>query len=402
MTWESTAGSHPDEGDVTAEAVRQKVEKGQLGATDAVALIDGVLRNLVAVSPSIAFQLLLQKAEALRKLKNLDGAINALASAVELGPDNEPALSQLSALMVQAGRTAEAKQYRDRLFELQARRLPERLSDGLRDLWQQASDNPIDSTAVEWAWELADKATWQRAEWQVAATWGMQSRLLLRNWAQWVPHKADQLDALLEERDLGDLSAVANRGGPCLIVGAHVGPSPGAAKFLRRAKLQFHLLANADLVVAHGKTYISVKPDPVATLRPLVEKLRSGGRIAIMGDSPLAWQSYAVAFLGRQVELPAIVPRLIQSCGAASFWCCPLWRDGRIALEFERLPDPMQGEPRDEWSQRWFAAYLDRLERVMRGRPENLGLFSGIWANVSSAVLVERQKRASSGGRSRD
>jgi len=38
--------------------------------------------------------------------------------------------------------------------------------------------------------------------------------------------------------------------------------------------------------------------------------------------------------------------------------------------------------------------YLENLEAVMRGRPEDLGLFPGIWSNVNPAVLHERQQQA--------
>ena len=58
------------------------------------------------------------------------------------------------------------------------------------------------------------------------------------------------------------------------------------------------------------------------------------------------------------------------------------------------MPEPFADEPRDAWGKRWFAAYLEKLEAVMRGRPENLGLFSGIWSNVNPAVLRARQQQA--------
>jgi hypothetical protein len=47
-------------------------------------------------------------------------------------------------------------------------------------------------------------------------------------------------------------------------------------------------------------------------------------------------------------------------------------------------------------------AFLDKLERVMCGRPENLGLYSGIWFNVGAVAALERQKRLTKGSRRND
>jgi hypothetical protein len=65
-----------------------------------------------------------------------------------------------------------------------------------------------------------------------------------------------------------------------------------------------------------------------------------------------------------------------------SLWWQPLWKDGRIIMEIERLPDPQSGDNFDTWFERWSAAYLERLGKVMRGDPENLNLPLSIWQNA--------------------
>ena len=142
-----------------------------------------------------------------------------------------------------------------------------------------------------------------------------------------------------------------------------------------------------------SKHLIPVLASSFATTWALAREVKRGGAIALMADAPLARSTLSVEFLGRRAHLPAIVPRLIQTYNLPSFWCCPLWRNGRVALELERLPDPEPGEARKAWTRRWFRAYLARLEGAMRGRPENLGLSSGIWANVNRAILEERRRR---------
>jgi len=164
-----------------------------------------------------------------------------------------------------------------------------------------------------------------------------------------------------------------------------------------QAKLPYRVFGTADRGQLDSKLLIPSVSNYIATTRALVNEVRRGTVIGLMADEPLARETFSVAFLGRQIHLPAIVPRLIQAYDLPSFWCCPLWRGERVILELERLPDPSAAEPRTAWSQRWYGAYLDKLERVMRGRPENLGLYSGIWANVNQAVMQERDRRVAKG-----
>ena len=62
-------------------------------------------------------------------------------------------------------------------------------------------------------------------------------------------------------------------------------------------------------------------------------------------------------------------------------------------MEFAPLPNPTEKEPLEDWTRRWIDAYLAKLEAAMRGSPENLGLFSGIWGNVNRTILRQREVR---------
>jgi autotransporter strand-loop-strand O-heptosyltransferase len=362
---------------------------------EAIAVIDDGLRLFAATAA--AFQLLMRKAEAFEQLGDVNKAIGAIAKAVELVPDNEAALEKLSYLMLTEGWAAEARPYRARLVEKQAQQLPARLTDGLKMLWEHAHAHPLESPELEWAWELADKSAWERTEWQVAATWGKEASLLLRRWWEASPQQADQIDALLDEVDFGEIFAAIEGGRSCLLVSAHVGPMGPAAINTLQAKLPFKHFGTANRNQLDSKLLIPSVSNYFATARALVNEVRRGTVIGLMADEPSARGTFSVAFLGRQIHLPAIVPRLIEAYDLPSFWCCPLWRGERVTLELERLPDPCASEPRTAWSQRWFGAYLDKVERAMRGCPENLGLYSGIWANVNQTAMQERDRRAARG-----
>lgn len=215
----------------------------------------------------------------------------------------------------------------------------------------------------------------------------------MRDWWQTVPHKSNQINELLVKPDLRRLSAARMQHDSCILVGAHVGPTVAGLGIFQMENRPFKTFGSADRDRADGATLIPLTSKSIASMRALVNNVTGGTTIGLLGDEPLARDSFLVDFLGREIELPPYVPRLIQTYKLPSFWCCPLWRSGRIVVKLERLPDPNDGEARSQWSQRWFGAYLNKLERVMRGRPENLGLSSGVWANVNSAVIRDRRRQ---------
>ena len=359
--------------------------------------IDTIERGLelFAATPAV-FQLLMRKAGALQQLGDVESAIDTIAEAIALQPGDEGALDELCYLMAaKSRRREEAKPFRARLRDVQARQLPDRLADGLAMIWERTADVALDEGAVEWAWELADKSAWDRGAWQTAAAWGKEASLLLRRWWQTMPTAAlGQLDELVDKPDMSKLFAASIEREACFLIGAHVGPMAALVNMFARGNRPFRAVGSPDRDRLDDETVIPVIPNSVAVMRAIMAQIRDGATIGITADDPTYTRHrLSLKFLGRQVELPAPVPKLIRRYDAASFWCNSLWRNGRIVIELEPLPDYAQDEPRDAWIQRWFAAYLGKLEIAMRGRPENLGLYSGIWANVNRTVIRERHRR---------
>jgi lauroyl/myristoyl acyltransferase len=119
------------------------------------------------------------------------------------------------------------------------------------------------------------------------------------------------------------------------------------------------------------QTVIPVTKNFVTTLRSLVEHLNRKGVLGLAIDSPRG-PVYTTELMGRTVSLTAWAPKLIRNHAAASFWCLSTWRGDRIAVELERLPDPRENESDEDWSRRWFDAYIERLARVWSSDPANI------------------------------
>lgn len=343
------------------------------------------------VGTAESFQLLMQKAEALHRLDNPAASIEVLAAALELRPEDELALEKICFLCLSIGRRESARPYQMRLQAIQERSLPDRLTDALAGIWERTADIELDPRAVEWAWELADRSVWERDAWQAAAAWGKEANLLLRRWWQTAPaNKLRQIDELVDKPDISGFLDASFERGTCFLVGAHVGPTAAALNLFSPGNRLFRTLGSPDRGRRDDDTLIALTPDPFPAMRKLLDHLKNGATIGMMADTPYSREYLPTEFLGRYIELSTQVPKLLRRYAAASFWCCPLWRDGRITIELARLPDPVDDEAFGAWYRRWFAAYLAKLEAVMRSRPENLVLFSGIWAHINPTAVSLR------------
>jgi lauroyl/myristoyl acyltransferase len=349
-----------------------------------------------AAAQATVFQLLMDKGRMHGELDELQSAIEAFTAAVAIHPEDETALDQISATLMAARRFDEASIYQARLQAVMARSLPRHLADGLGDIWPRTATIALEPGAVTWAWELADRSAWDRNRWLASAAWGSEARRLLRRWWEAAPPaKLGELSDLVEMPDLYELRAAMMERRGCIMVGAHVGPTAAAVDMFRRGNWPFRTLGTVDRDRNAGETMLPLIANSIGSMRAIVNQIKSGTTIGLLADTPMARDSLTLDFLGRTIELPLQIPKLIQRFDIASFWCCPLWHQGRIVVQLEPLPEPRADEPVHIWCERWFAAYLARLEPVMRGHPENLGLFSGIWGNVNPAASRWRQQQPS-------
>jgi hypothetical protein len=217
----------------------------------------------------------------------------------------------------------------------------------------------------------------------------------LRAWWLHAPERADQIDALIDRPVQSPLDALP-KNARCVAVTTHLGPMAGQVRFLETCGRPFRGFgyAGPDPVVnGRPPMRIAARGNNPAAIRRLIAEIERGTLIGFAADSPDYGGDFHTEFLGRPIVLSTFVPRIIYKHRTASLWWQALWKGERIAIELERLPDPAKGEKIDAWCRRWCLAYLAKVERVMRGAPENLNVASGIWQNASSAFARRRARR---------
>lgn len=322
------------------------------------------------------------KGRALQVLRDHAGAVEAFASALALRPEDQDSLRSLYVLHQKLGQTDEMRAYGTRLSKSGAKTMPETLSAGLDALHAQPPETKIVPAKIAWAWELAKRKPAEKAAWLAKLQWGHNADKLMKAWWLNLSDRSAEIDALIDPpvRDaLGEIAADAR----CVCVTTHMGPMAAGVRFLQTCGRPYRGFgyAGPDPVVGDAPPMrIAAKGN--TGLKELIQEIRNGTLIGFAPDSPNTSQSLLLDFCGQKIALSTMVPRLVHMEKAASVWWQPLWRDGRIVMELERLPDPEDGEDVEAWCRRWAAAYLTHAERVVRGAPENLNCGSGFWANV--------------------
>jgi tetratricopeptide (TPR) repeat protein len=362
--------------------------------SETIAAIEETAENIRDLPEQMGYRLLMLKARAHQELWQSDQAIETLSTVLESRPSDEEALEQMSLILDLSRKREDARGRRAELQKIQAEKLPDRLKDALAELWNRLDDVDIDDAALGWAWEVADKSIWEETSWRRAAIWGKEARLLIRRWWEAAPpDKVKQIDDILDHRAFGEFRSALVETGRCFLATGHVGPTQAVFHVLQRGNQPARFLGTAIRDRAYGETIIPILPGPIVTMRNVINELHLGSTIGMLCDASAERDNLALEFLGRSISISTYTPKLILRTGGTSLWFRPLWRNGQITVEFAPLPNPIEKEPLEDWTRRWIDAYLAKLEKAMRGSPENLGLFSGIWGNVNRGVLRQRQVR---------
>lgn len=356
---------------------------GENSHEDAITALGRSARANEPMTPEDVFRHARARGRALRGTRELERAIEAFEEALTLRPEDKSSLRDLYVLYLQTDHPEAMRRCGLKLSEVGSRGLPRTLAHGLERLKGRKPPPTIWNARARWAWEIADKSVWSEEAWLERLHWGQNADALLRDWWLCAGARAGEIDALITREPDTAVDRLP-QGARCVAVTTHMGPLACGVRYMQTCGRPFRGFgfAGPDPVV-EGEAPMRISSRGSSSLRSLFAEIEQGTLIGFAAESPdNGGHNLEFDFLGRKITLATFVPRIIHRLKTHSLWWHALWRDGRVVMQLERLPDPEDGENVDDWCERWAHAYLAHIERVMRGPPENLNLGHGIWRNV--------------------
>lgn len=236
------------------------------------------------------------------------------------------------------------------------------------------------------AWELSDQDELSFDVWQGIVRRATQSSSQM---SQHTTH-ASEIEQFTDFPEPDALGQFSQDRTPLIIATSHFGP-------LVSSTLTDNLLADHDPVYLRTQQLDGLRESLLITTNSnssqaaiaLVNALRAGKSVSCAVDAPAYWQSNGASDVGGSgtifgcpITISATPVKLAIAFKAPIFWIQPVWQDGRIQFEVQRMEQPNPDLPFRQAANAWAQEYLALIENLMRSGPENQNLNAPMWQHV--------------------
>jgi hypothetical protein len=121
--------------------------------------------------------------------------------------------------------------------------------------------------------------------------------------------------------------------------------------------------------------------DPREALFNALRVLQEGGTVALAPDGPMGKQSIELNVLGTKSPAGDGAAFLAYQSNCATAWCTAIRENDRFVPILEMGPRRESGESFKDFQDRFFRFYVEKIEGVLTGDPNNIAL-AGRWTNV--------------------
>lgn len=216
-------------------------------------------------------------------------------------------------------------------------------------------------------------------EWSARQGWGCAASAFIRRWALYSGSdgRQDVLD-LIDPVDISVLEDAMGLGRGGILVGTHAGPVYASFATFENLRWPFAYVGRGgatEQTRATGILWAGSSPD--AMVKSILTHLKENRLVGVTADAHLSGRTRSVAVGGATLRVSRLVARLSFARGIPSVWYESRWRDGRLEVRLTAMPLPEPRESREDWEDRWFAAYQARLSDFLASAPENLSGLQG-------------------------
>lgn len=275
------------------------------------------------------------------------------------------------------------------------RRLPSDLDSGLAAI-KTGAVPPLSAIPrpMEVAWRVAALPDSEWPSWASRFLWGEAASRLLAWWLKYAgKDRQGQLTDLVCPVGDDQLRRLLDQGRGLIVASTHLGPSAALFPHLLSVTQQLAIVSGGKSQIDGVEGIVVPQRGRAGSIRAIREYLDQRATVAMAVDMvPRGADSRPLDIAGYSLLFSPLVARLSRSLSAPSVWIQPEWRDGKIGLRIEALPEPKEREDKHEWEARWFAAFSAHFTGFLRTcSPESA---SGI--RVDRAEILESAARLGS------
>lgn len=276
---------------------------------------------------------------------------------------------------------------------------PATLGEGLQGLERHADKAQIDPALLNWVYEQRADRSMDFKTFRARAVFGalaaQYSMSYMRGYAiDLTPAQRRELADICADLDGAPFGAHVQAGRPVVVALSHSGMWHMLSGRLRTLPLPVVQIGANNRRGEEEGAFLSTRGNFQTEFLKLIKRIRKAPAIiSIVADGPYGGDLLEMEFMGRRLSVAQGAAALAYHTGAATFFAGTRWDGGKVTFYATPGPVAERGMDRAAWDRAWYGFYFDCLRDIVRGPPEDMRLYSGVWRALADSLGEAKTRR---------
>ena len=206
-----------------------------------------------------------------------------------------------------------------------------------------------------------------------------------------------QIEALVDRIDDAPFKAVLDEGRSVLLASTHSGMFGLLSWRTQQIKLPLlRVGANPKRESASDQQlFLRTRGDFQKAFLKTIKLLKKSPRIiSIAADGPYGSDMKTLDFHGLPMGVAQGPATMAYHTKASTFFARTRWVGDHIAIDMIPGPRVEPGMSRDDWDEAWYPFYMAQVSDILMGAPEDMRLYSGVWAALEKTLKAAPQQES--------